>query len=101
MGLSTALHEEGVRDPVSGRHINADLAGYHIAAHAEVPDIEADFVPDNEPDIPSGIKGAGEIGTVGTAAAIANAVWHATGRRQRALPIRLDRVVEDQPLPLS
>jgi len=97
MGLSTALHEEGVRDPVSGRHINADLAGYHIAAHADVPDVEADFVPDYEPGDPSGIKGVGEIGTVGTAAAIANAVWHATGTRQRDLPIRLDRVVEEKP----
>lgn len=100
MGLSTALHEEGVRDPVSGRHINADLAGYHIAAHADVPDVEADFVPDYEPGDPSGIKGVGEIGTVGTAAAIANAVWHATGTRLRTLPIRLDRVVEERPLPL-
>ncbi|WP_283134495.1 xanthine dehydrogenase family protein molybdopterin-binding subunit [Rhizohabitans arisaemae] len=93
-GLSMALHEEGVRDPVSGRHVNADFAGYHIASHADVPDIEADFVPDYEPGIPLGIKGAGEIGNVGTAAAIANAVWHATGVRQRSLPIRLDRVLE-------
>ncbi|MBT2235497.1 xanthine dehydrogenase family protein molybdopterin-binding subunit [Nonomuraea sp. NEAU-A123] len=93
-GLSMALHEEGVRDPVSGRHVNADFAGYHIAAHADVPDIEADFVPDHEPGIPVGVKGAGEIGNVGTAAAIANAVWHATGVRQRSLPIRLDRVLE-------
>ncbi|MEV6982011.1 xanthine dehydrogenase family protein molybdopterin-binding subunit [Sphaerisporangium sp. NPDC051017] len=97
-GLSMALHEEGVRDPVSGRQVNADFAGYHIAAHADVPEIEADFVPDHEPGIPMGIKGAGEIGNVGTAAAIANAVWHATGRRQRTLPIRLDRVVEERPL---
>ena len=97
MGLSLALHEEGVRDPVSGRHINADLAGYHIAAHADVPDVEADFVPDYEPGDPSGIKGVGEIGTVGTAAAIANGVWHATGTRQRTLPIRLDRVIEHRP----
>ncbi|MEV7007002.1 xanthine dehydrogenase family protein molybdopterin-binding subunit [Streptosporangium sp. NPDC051022] len=97
-GLSMALHEEGVRDPVSGRHVNADFAGYHIAAHADVPDIEADFVPDDEPGIPWGIKGVGEIGNVGTAAAIANAVWHATGSRQRTLPIRLDRVLEEHPL---
>ncbi|RCG33223.1 xanthine dehydrogenase family protein molybdopterin-binding subunit [Sphaerisporangium album] len=95
MGLGMALHEEGVRDPVSGRQVNADFAGYHIPAHADVPDIEADFVPEYEPDEPSGVKGAGEIGTVGTAAAIANAVWHATGLRHRVLPIRLDRVVEE------
>lgn len=97
MGLSMALHEEGVRDRATGRHVNTDLAGYHIAAHADVPDIEADFVPDHEPGDPSGIKGLGEIGTVSTAAAIANAVWHATGRRQRTLPIRLDRVLEAHP----
>ncbi|BCB89982.1 oxidoreductase [Phytohabitans suffuscus] len=97
MGLSMALHEEGVRDRASGRQVNADFAGYHIAAHADVPDVEADFVPDYEPDDPSGIKGVGEIGTVGTAAAIANAVWHATGVRQRTLPIRVDRVLEDDP----
>ncbi|MFC9756677.1 xanthine dehydrogenase family protein molybdopterin-binding subunit [Streptomyces sp. NPDC056921] len=97
MGLSIALHEEGSRDPATGRHITTDLAGYHIAAHADIPDIEADFVPDYEPGDPSGLKGVGEIGTVGTAAAIANAVWHATGRRQRTLPIRPDRVIEEQP----
>jgi hypothetical protein len=67
-GLSMALHEEGIRDPPSGRHVNADLATYRIAAPADVPDVEADFVPDHEPDIPMEIKGAGEIGTVGTAA---------------------------------
>jgi xanthine dehydrogenase YagR molybdenum-binding subunit len=95
MGLSMALHEESVRDRNSGRHINADFAGYHISAFADVPDVEADFVPDYDPDDASGIKGAGELGNMGTAAAIANAVWHATGRRQRTLPIRLDRVLED------
>lgn len=92
-GLSMALHEEGVRDQVSGRHVNADLAGYHIAAHADVPEVEADFVDDEEPGVPLGVKGVGEIGNAATAAAIANAVWHATGRRQRTLPIRLDRVL--------
>ncbi|MFE1315856.1 xanthine dehydrogenase family protein molybdopterin-binding subunit [Streptomyces sp. NPDC058755] len=96
-GLSMALHEEGVRDPVTGRNVNGDFAGYHIAAHADVPDVEADFVPDYEPGDPSGIKGVGEIGAVGTSAAIANAVWHATGRRHRTLPIRPDRVLEERP----
>ncbi|MEV6914694.1 xanthine dehydrogenase family protein molybdopterin-binding subunit [Amycolatopsis sp. NPDC051106] len=94
MGLSMALHEESVRDPRTGRLANGDFAGYHIAAHADVPDIEAGFVPDYEPQDPSGFNGLGEIGTAGTAAAIANAVWHATGTRQRTLPIRLDRVLE-------
>ncbi|WP_432826266.1 xanthine dehydrogenase family protein molybdopterin-binding subunit [Dactylosporangium sp. CA-092794] len=94
MGLSMALHEESVRDPRSARDVNGDFAGYHIAAHADVPDIEADFVPDYDPEDPVGINGLGEIGTAGTAAAIANAVWHATGTRHRILPIRLDRVLE-------
>ncbi|MFG2043799.1 xanthine dehydrogenase family protein molybdopterin-binding subunit [Dactylosporangium sp. NPDC048998] len=94
MGLSMALHEENVRDPRSARDVNSDFAGYHIAAHADVPDVEADFVPDYDPEDPVGINGLGEIGTAATAAAIANAVWHATGKRHRTLPIRLDRVLE-------
>lgn len=95
MGLSIALQEEVVRDEVSGRQVNADFAGYHFAANADVPFIDADFVEDHEPDDPLGMKGPGEIGTVAVAAAIANAVWHATGKRHRELPIRLDRVIED------
>ncbi|MER0484309.1 xanthine dehydrogenase family protein molybdopterin-binding subunit [Streptomyces sp. Edi2] len=92
-GLSMALHEEAVRDPESGGHVGADLAGYHFAAHADVPLIEADWVDDPDEDDPVGIKGIGEIGIVGAAAAIANAVWHATGIRHRNLPIRPDRVL--------
>lgn len=92
-GLSMALHEEAVRDQASGGHVGADLAGYHFAAHADVPVIEADWVDDHVPDDPVGIKGIGEIGIVGIAAAIANAVWHATGVRHRELPIRPDRVL--------
>jgi xanthine dehydrogenase YagR molybdenum-binding subunit len=94
-GLSMALHEEGFRDGVSGRHVNADFAGYHFAANADIPDIEAHFVADNVSGDPLVFKGVGEIGTVSTAAAITNAVWHATGVRHRTLPIRLDRVIED------
>jgi xanthine dehydrogenase YagR molybdenum-binding subunit len=92
-GLSMALHEEGVRDHASGGMANGDLAGYHVAAHADVPAIEADWVDDPDTYNPSGIKGLGEIGIVGTAAAIANAVWHATGVRHRDLPISLGRVL--------
>ncbi|MFE2497571.1 xanthine dehydrogenase family protein molybdopterin-binding subunit [Streptomyces scopuliridis] len=92
-GLSMALHEEAIRDQASGGHVGADLAGYHFAAHADVPVIEADWVDDPVPDDPIGIKGIGEIGVVGVAAAIANAVWHATGVRHRNLPIRPDRVL--------
>ncbi|MFI6035861.1 xanthine dehydrogenase family protein molybdopterin-binding subunit [Streptomyces sp. NPDC051315] len=92
-GISMALHEEAVRDRVSGGHYGADLAGYHVATHADVPAIEADWVDDPDPDDPVGIKGIGEIGVVGAAAAVANAVWHATGVRHRSLPIRPDRVL--------
>ncbi|MGP3924307.1 xanthine dehydrogenase family protein molybdopterin-binding subunit [Streptomyces sp. 8N616] len=92
-GLSMALHEEAIRDQASGGPVGADLAGYHVAAHADVPLIEADWVDDPDPDDPVGIKGIGEIGIVGVAAAIANAVWHATGVRHRDLPIRPDRVL--------
>ncbi|MFG2226245.1 xanthine dehydrogenase family protein molybdopterin-binding subunit [Streptomyces sp. NPDC048644] len=93
-GLSMALHEEAVRDQASGGHVGADLAGYHFAANADVPPIEADWVDDPDPDDPVGIKGVGEVGIVGAAAAIANAVWHATGVRHRNLPIRPDRILQ-------
>ncbi|MFI7102528.1 xanthine dehydrogenase family protein molybdopterin-binding subunit [Streptomyces sp. NPDC050161] len=93
-GLSMALHEEAVRDQASGGHVGADLAGYHFAANADVPPVEADWVDDLDPDDPVGIKGVGEVGIVGAAAAIANAVWHATGVRHRNLPIRPDRILE-------
>ncbi|MFD3650333.1 xanthine dehydrogenase family protein molybdopterin-binding subunit [Streptomyces cyaneofuscatus] len=92
-GISMALHEEAVRDRNTGRHYSPDLAGYHVATHADVPDIEADWVEDHDPDDPVGIKGVGEIGIVGAAAAVANAVWHATGVRHRNLPIRPDRIL--------
>ncbi|MEV7286111.1 xanthine dehydrogenase family protein molybdopterin-binding subunit [Streptomyces sp. NPDC093252] len=93
-GLSMALHEEAARDPLSGAPVGPDLAGYHFAAHADVPAIEAHWLaPPEDDDDPVGIKGIGEIGIVGTAAAIANAVWHATGVRHRDLPLRPDRVL--------
>ncbi|MER6132982.1 xanthine dehydrogenase family protein molybdopterin-binding subunit [Streptomyces sp. NPDC001815] len=92
-GISMALHEEAVRDRATGTHYGADLAGYHVATHADVPLVEADWVDDPDPDDPVGVKGIGEIGIVGAAAAIANAVWHATGVRHRSLPIRPDRVL--------
>ncbi|MER6819997.1 xanthine dehydrogenase family protein molybdopterin-binding subunit [Streptomyces cellulosae] len=93
-GISMALHEEAVRDQASGALYGADLAGYHVATHADVPpDVEAVWVDDHDPDDPVGIKGIGEVGIVGAAAAVANAVWHATGVRHRGLPIRPDRVL--------
>ncbi|MCK7626029.1 xanthine dehydrogenase family protein molybdopterin-binding subunit [Streptomyces sp. RS10V-4] len=92
-GLSMALHEEAVRDERWGGHVGADLAGYHVAANADVPLVEADWVDDPDEQDPVGIKGIGEVGIVGAAAAVANAVWHATGVRHRHLPIRPDRVL--------
>ncbi|WP_431982341.1 xanthine dehydrogenase family protein molybdopterin-binding subunit [Streptomyces qinglanensis] len=93
-GLSMALHEEAVRDAASGGQVGADFAGYHIAANADVPVIEADWIDDPVPDDPVGVKGIGEIGIVGAAAAISNAVWHATGVRHRDLPLRPDRILQ-------
>ncbi|MFD0250124.1 xanthine dehydrogenase family protein molybdopterin-binding subunit [Streptomyces sp. NPDC127113] len=92
-GVSMALHEEAVRDRASGGLYAPDLAGYHVATHADIGDIDADWVDDSDPEDPVGIKGVGEIGIVGAAAAVANAVWHATGVRHRNLPIRPDRVL--------
>ncbi len=93
-GISMALHEEAIRDRASGAHVGADLSGYHVAAHADVPHIEADWLPEvRDEDDPINIKGIGELGIVGAAAAVANAVWHATGVRHRHLPIRPDRVL--------
>ncbi|MFF6996661.1 xanthine dehydrogenase family protein molybdopterin-binding subunit [Streptomyces sp. NPDC008313] len=92
-GISMALHEKAVRDRASGGLVGADLAGYHVAANADVPPIEVGWVDDPDPDDPVGIKGIGEIGIVGTAAAVANAVWHATGVRHRDLPISPDKVL--------
>ena len=94
MGISMALHEEGVMDPRFGDYANHDFAGYHIATNADVPEIDVFWVDEHDDELgPFGGKGVGEIGIVGTAAAIANAVWHATGVRQRDLPIRPERVL--------
>jgi xanthine dehydrogenase YagR molybdenum-binding subunit len=92
-GIGMALHEETLVDHNFGRVMNANIAEYHVPVNADVHDIEVIFV--DEPDEivnPLGIKGIGEIGMVGTAAAIANAIYHATGRRVRDLPITLDKL---------
>jgi len=94
-GIGMALHEETLFDHRFGRVMNANIAEYHVPVNADVHDIKVIFV--EEPDEivnPLGIKGLGEIGIVGVAAAIANAVYHATGKRVRDLPITLDKVVQ-------
>ncbi|MFD0787211.1 xanthine dehydrogenase family protein molybdopterin-binding subunit, partial [Micromonospora azadirachtae] len=94
MGISMALHEEGLLDERYGDWVNHDLATYHITGCADVEQIEVYWVDEDDPDLnPAGVKGLGEIGIVGTAAAIANAVRHATGVRVRDLPIRLDKLI--------
>ena len=92
-GIGMALHEETLIDHKFGRIMNANIAEYHVPVNADVRDIQVIFV--DEPDDivnPLGIKGLGEIGIVGVAAAIANAIYHATGKRVRDLPITLDKL---------
>ncbi|HEY0848964.1 MAG TPA: xanthine dehydrogenase family protein molybdopterin-binding subunit [Bradyrhizobium sp.] len=94
-GIGMALHEETLYDHRFGRVMNANIAEYHVPVNADIHDINVIFV--DEPDQlvnPLGIKGLGEIGIVGVAAAIANAVYHATGKRVRDLPITLDKIVQ-------
>jgi len=89
-----ALHEETHIDHRLGRIMNANIAEYHVPVNADIHDIKVIFV--DEPDDlvnPLGVKGVGEIGVVGVPAAIANAVYHATGKRIRDLPISLDKVM--------
>ncbi|MEU1677693.1 xanthine dehydrogenase family protein molybdopterin-binding subunit [Micromonospora zamorensis] len=94
MGLSMALHEEGLLDERYGDWVNHDLATYHITGCADVESVEAYWLDEHDDELnPAGVKGIGEIGIVGAAAAIANAVHHATGVRVRDLPIRLDKLV--------
>jgi xanthine dehydrogenase YagR molybdenum-binding subunit len=93
-GIGTALHEESVLDHDLGRFMNHNLAEYHVPVHADVEDIEVIFVEEQDTVVnPLGAKGLGEIGVVGVAAAIANAVFHATGKRIRDLPITLDKLL--------
>ena len=98
MGLSMALHEHGQLDLAHGDYANSDLGGYHIASHADVTDLEAHWLEEVDDELnPLGGKGIGEIGIVGSAAAITNAVWHATGVRVRSLPATPDRLLAELP----
>ncbi len=87
------MFEETIFDSATGRIANASFADYLIPVNADVPDLDVVFVGDPDRFSPVGIKGLGEIGIVGVSAAIANAVYHATGRRIRSLPITIDKLL--------
>lgn len=93
-GIGFALHEQTVRDPRSGRIVTRDLADYHVPVHADIPQLEVIMVDEVDPYVNEvGAKGIGEIGITGMAAAVANAVFHATGKRVRDLPITIDKLL--------
>ena len=93
MGLGMALTEETLFDERSGRIMNASLAEYHVPVHLDVPEIDIIWTDIPDPHTPMGARGIGEIGITGTAAAVANAIFNATGKRIRELPITLDKLL--------
>jgi xanthine dehydrogenase YagR molybdenum-binding subunit len=94
MGLGMALMEETVVDERTGHFVTRDLADYHVPVNPDVPNMDILFVPEEDPHVNElGIKGIGEIGITGVAPAIANAVFHATGKRLRTLPLTLDKLL--------
>jgi xanthine dehydrogenase YagR molybdenum-binding subunit len=93
-GFSTALMEGTVPDEKTGRIVNANLAEYHVAVHADTPELDVDFINEPDPHMPElGARGIGEIGIVGAPAAVANAIFNATGKRVRDLPITPDKLI--------
>jgi xanthine dehydrogenase YagR molybdenum-binding subunit len=92
-GIGMALLEETVSDPGTGRIANATLGDYLVPVNADVPDMDVIFVGEPDQFNPIGVKGVGEVGLDGIAAAIANAVYHATGQRIRSLPITIDQLL--------
>jgi xanthine dehydrogenase YagR molybdenum-binding subunit len=92
-GISTALHEATDVDRRTARYVNRDLQDYLVPVNADINELKVILVPEVDHDVnPAGVKGLGELGNVGTAAAVASAVYHATGKRVRDLPIRLDNL---------
>jgi xanthine dehydrogenase YagR molybdenum-binding subunit len=94
-GISQALHEESFTDHRLGRFMNHNFAEYHVAVNADIHDIDVIFVDEDDRVVSKqlGAKGVGEIGIVGTAAAVANAIFHATGKRLRSTPITPDKIL--------
>jgi xanthine dehydrogenase YagR molybdenum-binding subunit len=93
MGMGIALSEETLLDPRTGRIMNPSLSEYHVPVHADVPPIDVYCLDEPDPTVPLGGLGAGEVGIIGVAGAIANAVYHATGKRIYDLPITLDKLL--------
>ncbi|MBB5987044.1 xanthine dehydrogenase family protein molybdopterin-binding subunit [Sphingobium lignivorans] len=93
MGLGMALTEETLLDERTGRIMSTSLADYHVPVHLDVPDIDVLWTDIPDPRTPLGARGIGEIGTTGVAAALANAVFNATGKRVRDLPLTLDKLI--------
>jgi xanthine dehydrogenase YagR molybdenum-binding subunit len=95
-GIGMALMESTVLDPRDGRPVDAHMADYLVPVHLDITQLEAHFVDEQDPHVnPLGVKGLGEIALVGMAPAIANALFHATGRRLRDLPIRIEDLLGD------
>ncbi len=93
-GISFALLEEAIIDKRTGRPMNGNLGDYHVTVNADVPMMEAILVEEHDPYVNElGVKGVGEIGVTGTAGAIINAIWHATGVRVRSTPVTLDKLI--------
>jgi len=93
-GISSALHEATEIDERFARYVNDNLADYQVPVNADIAEVDVILVPEEDSEInPVGVKGLGELGNVGTAAAVANAVFHATGVRIRDLPIRLEKLL--------
>jgi xanthine dehydrogenase YagR molybdenum-binding subunit len=94
MGIGMALMEQTVVDPRSGRVVNSSIADSLVPVNADVGELDVTFVEERDQHVnPLGVKGVAEIALVGVAAAIANAVYHATGRRVRELPIMLEKLL--------
>ena len=93
MGIGMALSEQTLIDHRNGRVMNPSLSEYHIPVHADIPRIDVDYLNEPDPTMPLGLHGLGEVGITGVAAAVANAVRHATGKRVRDLPITVDKLL--------
>jgi xanthine dehydrogenase YagR molybdenum-binding subunit len=92
-GLSSALHEATEIDPRTARYVNDNLADYLIPVNADIGTVEVILLSEQDDRLnPAGVKGLGELGNVGTSAAVCNAIFHATGQRIRKLPVRLEHL---------